>query len=169
MRPCQHGDKAEPAHTDDHVDVFLGTFSMDHKISLERRLELEPYTLSLADLLLTKLQIFRLNEKDLRDIVTILADTEVAEQDGPGMIDAGYIGKLCGEDWGLFYDVAKNLQRVDEGIAGFGLSDAQVARAHHGVLYLIVAIDDAPKSLRFRMRARIGTRKTWHGELDGQE
>ena len=169
VRPCLHGGKVDPAHIDDHVDVFLGTFRMDHVISLEQRLELEPYTLSLSDLLLTKLQIFRLNEKDLRDIVTILADTEVGEQDGPGMIDAAYIGKLCGEDWGLFYDVAMNLQRVDVGVASFGLGDAQVARAHHGVLRLIAALDDAPKSLRFRMRARLGTRMAWHSELDDQE
>ena len=64
----------------------------------------------------------RLTEKDLRDIVTILADTEVGQQDGLGMINAGYIGKLCADDWGLFYDVAMNLQRVDEGAASFGLS-----------------------------------------------
>lgn len=169
VRPCQHGDKAEPAHADDHVDVFLGTFRMDHEIALEHRLELEPYTLSLSDLLLTKLQIFRLTEKDLRDIVTILADTEVGEQEVPGMIDAGYIGELCGEDWGLFYDVARSLQRINEGVASFGLSDAQVARARHGVLRLIAAIDDAPRSLRFRMRARVGTRRPWHSELDDQE
>ena len=169
VRPCAHGEKAEPAHADDHVDVFLGTFRMDHEISLERRLEIEPYTLPLADLLLTKLQIFRLNEKDLRDIVTLLADTEVGEQDGPGMINAAYIGKLCGEDWGLFYDVAMNLQRVDESATTFDLSETQVARAHHGVLHLIAAIDDAPKSLGFRMRARIGTHKAWHSELDDQE
>ena len=62
-----------------------------------------------------------------------------------------------------------NLQRVDEGATTFDLSDAQVARAHHGVLRLIAAIDDAPKSLRFRMRARVGTRRPWHSELDGQE
>ena len=85
------------------------------------------------------------------------------------MIDAAYIGKLCGEDWGLFYDVAMNLQRVDVGVASFGLGDAQVARAHHGVLRLIAAIDDAPKSLRFRLRARLGTHAAWHSELDDQE
>jgi hypothetical protein len=169
VRPCEHGGKAEPAHSDDHVDVFLGTFRMDHEISLEQRLELEPYTLSLSDLLLTKLQIFRLTEKDLRDIVTILADTEVGQQDGPGAIKASYIGKLCGEDWGLFYDVAMNLQRVDEGATTFDSSEAQVASVRRGVLRLIAALDDAPKSLRFRMRARIGTRKSWHSELDGQE
>ncbi len=135
------------AHADDHVDVFLDTFRMDHDIALLRRLEIEPYTLSLADLLLTKLQIFRLNEKDLRDIVTLLADIEVARADGPGeaaagsidsgtivagQIDAGYIGRLCADDWGLFYDVTMNLQRVGEAIARFDLSDAQVGAREPG-------------------------------------
>ncbi len=171
VRPCRHsgGPEGDRAHGDDHIDVFLGTFRMDHEISLEQRLEVEPYTLSLADLLLTKLQIFRLNEKDLRDIITILADTEVGEQGGPGMIDAGYIGRLCSDDWGLFYDVALNLQRVDGGAASFDLSEAQMTRTHRGVLHLIAAIDEAPKSLRFRMRARVGTRKRWHSELDDQD
>ena len=171
MRPCQHGSgpQGDRAHADDHIDVFLGTFRMDHDISLERRLELEPYTLSLSDLLLTKLQIFRLNEKDLRDIVTLLVDAEVGDKDAPGVIDGRYIGKLCADDWGLFYDVATNLQRTDERAAAFGLSDAQVAHTRHGVLRLIAAIDGAPKSVRWRLRARPGARKTWHNELDDQE
>ena len=62
-----------------------------------------------------------------------------------------------------------NLQRVDEGATTFDSSEAQVASVRRGVLRLIAALDDAPKSLRFRMRARIGTRKSWHSELDGQE
>jgi hypothetical protein len=171
VRPCAHGGGPGTgrAHADDHIDVFLDTFRMDHDIALARRLEIEPYTLSLSDLLLTKLQIFRLNEKDLRDIVTLLADTEVGEQDAPGVADARYIGKLCADDWGLFYDVAMNLQRVGERAAAFDLNDAEEARLRHGVLRLIAAIDGAPKSLRWRLRARVGTRKTWHNELDGQE
>ena len=158
-----------PAHADDHIDVFLDTFRMDHDIALTRRLEIEPYTISLSDLLLTKLQIFRLEEKDLRDIVTLLSDAEVGEEDAPGLIDGGYVGKLCADDWGLFYDVATNLSRVDERAATFGLSQAQVAHVRHGVARLIAAIDGAPKSVRWRLRARIGTRKTWHAQLDGQE
>jgi hypothetical protein len=171
VRPCRHTGEAGTGavHGDDHIDVFLDTFRMDHDIALARRLEIEPYTLSLSDLLLTKLQIFRVNEKDLRDIVTLLADTEVGDREAPGVIDARYIAKLCGDDWGLFYDVAMNLQRVDERAATFGMSDVQVAGVRRGVLRLIAAIDGEPKSVRFRLRARLGTRKTWHSELDGQK
>jgi len=171
VRPCRHEGEpgADRAHTDDHVDVFLDTFRMDHNVALARRLEIEPYTVSLSDLLLTKLQIFRLNEKDLRDIVTLLADAEVGGRDGPGVIDDGYIGRLCADDWGLFYDVAMNLQRVDERVAAFNLSEAQLARLRHGVLRLIAAIDGSPKSVRWRLRARVGTRTSWHNQLDDQE
>jgi hypothetical protein len=86
VRPCGHrdGPGAEPAHADDHIDVFLGAFRMDHDIALARRLEIEPYTVSLSDLLLTRLQMFRLEEKDLRDVVTLLSDAEVGVEDAPG-------------------------------------------------------------------------------------
>jgi hypothetical protein len=171
VRPCAHDRERAVgrAHADDHVDVFIDTFRMDHHIALARRLEIEPYTVSLSDLLLTKLQIFRLNEKDLRDIVTLLADVEVAEEDAPGLINGLYIGELCANDWGLFYDVTTNLQHVGERAAAFDLNDAEEARLRHGVLRLIAAIDGAPKSVRWRLRARVGTRKIWHGQLDDQE
>ena len=171
VRPCRHGSGPGPgpAHADDHIDVFLDTFRMDHEIALARRLDVEPYTLFLSDLLLTKLQIFRLNDKDLRDIVTLLADAEVGAEERPGVIDARYIGSLCADDWGLFYDVALNLQRVTEHVGTFGISDTQVARVREGVLRLIAAIDGAPKSLRWHLRARVGTRAPWHSELDGQD
>ncbi len=171
VRPCTHGGGpgASPAHADDHVDVFLDTFRMDHDIALGRRLEIEPYTVSLSDLLLSKLQIFRLEEKDLRDVVTLLGDVDVGAEDAPGLINGSYIGRLCADDWGLFYDVATNLARVEEGAATLDLSDAQAARVRSGVARLIGAIDGAPKSVRWRLRARVGTRKAWHSAIDDQE
>jgi hypothetical protein len=45
----------------------------------------------------------------------------------------------------------------------------QVARVRNGVMRLIAAIDGAPKSLRWRLRARVGTRTTWHNQIDDQE
>jgi hypothetical protein len=171
VRPCRHlsGPGTGAAHADDHIDVFLGSFRMDHDITLTRRLKIEPYTISLSDLLLTKLQIFRLEEKDLRDIVTLLGDLTVGEEDAPGLINSHYIGELCADDWGLFYDVTINLARVDERAATVDLSAAQLARVRHGVVRLIAAIDGAPKSLSWRLRARVGTRRTWHNAIDNQQ
>ena len=104
-----------------------------------------------------------------RDIVTLLGDAEVGEEDARGLINGRYIGQLCADDWGLFYDVATNLTHVDEGAGTFDLSDLRVARVHKRVVRLIAAIDGAPKSVRWRLRARVGTRKTWHNQIDAQE
>ncbi len=170
VRPCEHGARpANPAHAEDHIDVFLDTFRMDHDIALARRLEIEPYTLSLSDLLLTKLQIFRLNDKDVRDMVTLLGDAEVGDEDAPGTINGRYIARLCADDWGLFHDVAMNLQRVHERVAIFALDPPQETRVLRGVTRLIAAIDGTPKTLRWRLRARVGTRTNWHNELEGQD
>jgi hypothetical protein len=170
VRPCRHGaEQAGAAHADDHIDVFLDTFHMDHDIALKRRLELEPVSLSLADLLLTKLQIFALNDKDIRDIVTLLDGAEVSDDGEAGTIDARYIAGLCADDWGLFYDVVRNLQRVDERVGRLGLTDSGLARVRRGLLRLIAAIDTTPRSLRFRLRARVGTRARWHSHLDDQD
>jgi hypothetical protein len=172
VRPCAHGSGtgSGATHADDRVDVFLGTFRMDHDIALGERLDIEPYTVTVSDLLLTKLQIFRLEDKDLRDILTLLSDIEVGGGAGAGeVIDAGYIGDLCATDWGLFYDVAMNLHRVDERAGTLGLNAAQEARVRRGITRLIAAVDGTPKTMRWRLRARIGTRKAWHNEVSDQE
>jgi hypothetical protein len=170
VRPCAHGAGLGmgAAHAEDHVDIFLGSVRMDHDIALATRLEIEPYTVSISDLVLSKLQIFRLNEKDMRDVVTLLGDREVVDEDGPGVVNGRYIGELCAGDWGLFYDVAGNLARVDEHLGEYALSDEQLARVRRGVARLIGAIDGAPKSLGWRLRARVGTRKAWHNTLEDQ-
>jgi hypothetical protein len=64
-----------------HVDIFLGTFNMCHSLNLEGRMEQEPLTLPLSDLLLTKLQIVKLNPKDALDSLVLLGDHEVSGTD----------------------------------------------------------------------------------------
>jgi hypothetical protein len=48
---------------DRQVDILVGTFRMSHEIRLGKRLDMEPLTIPLVELLLTKLQIVELNEK----------------------------------------------------------------------------------------------------------
>src|SRR5579862_6911217 len=47
-----------------HVDIFFDKLSFNHVINFSRRLDLDPVTISLADLLLEKLQIVKMGEKD---------------------------------------------------------------------------------------------------------
>src|SRR6476659_4656935 len=83
------------------VDVFLGSFEMCHALPITDRLDLEPRTIPLAELLLTKLQIFHLNQKDLYDIWAILHAHDVAEHDDDA-VNAAYVAELLAADWGLW-------------------------------------------------------------------
>ena len=63
------------------VDVWLEVFRMAHKFNFKDRLPLDNPTLPLSDLLMTKLQIVELNEKDARDMVCLLADHDLSDND----------------------------------------------------------------------------------------
>jgi hypothetical protein len=167
-RPCRHeaGDRA--LHEDDHVDVFLDTFRMDHEIALKDRLELDDYTVSVTDQLLTKLQIHRPEEKDVRDVLTLLKDLALAEEEGPGVIGLRRLARLCARDWGLFHDVERNLDRCAALLDGYGLSAEEEGRILDGLAGIDRAIEAEPKSIRWRLRARIGERRPWFTEVEEQ-
>src|SRR5690242_19216847 len=48
------------------ADIFLDVFKMCHTLHIGERLTLDEYTISISDLLLTKLQVVEINEKDVR-------------------------------------------------------------------------------------------------------
>ena len=170
-RPCVHesANGASAVHADDHVDVFLDVFRMDHRVDLRRRLTVEPYTVSASDLLLTKLQLFRAEERDRRDVVTLLKDDRLADEDAPGTVNIAYLTGLCARDWGLQYDVLRNLRRCAETLASFELAPADEERVRAALESLLRSIEEAPKTRAWRWRARIGTRRRWHDHVEEQD
>lgn len=133
------------------VDVFVDSFELCHRLDLRSRLALEAETIPAADLLLTKLQIFELTQKDVDDIALLLIEHELAN--GPGdHIDIVYMSELMGDDWGLWRTCTKTLGDVA------GCRSDVAAKAQQ----LEAVFEAAPKTRRFRMRARIGERKRWY-------
>src|SRR5436853_5486407 len=102
------------------LDVFIGDFSMCHQIPIAARLEREPLPLPLAELLLTKLQIVQLTERDQRDIYSLTYHHPVIEADGPG-IEAGYIAQICARDWGLWRTVKTTMERSRSAVGEYEL------------------------------------------------
>lgn len=145
------------------VDVFLGTFEMCHKLSLDQNLNLHPLTLSPADLLLTKLQIIQLNAKDIQDILALLLDFPPVESTShPGdELDVGRIARLCGQDWGWFTTVNDNLDFIVAKAPEF-LSPEEAAIIAQRVEILKRALLEAPKSPGWRLRAVAGRRIPWY-------
>jgi hypothetical protein len=141
------------------VDVFVGTFRMCHEIPVGERLELDPTSIPLAELLLTKLQVHELNEKDIRDAVALLSTSSVGDADGTS-VNGTRVAELLAADWGLWRTTTLNLARCREHLASYdGVDHAHVGRQFDE---LDRRIEDAPKSRAWRARARVGERKRWY-------
>jgi hypothetical protein len=143
------------------ADVFVGSFEMCHRVPVAERLELEPLTLPLAELLVTKLQIVELNDKDVRDALALLAAHAVEERDGDA-VNAGRVAALCAGDWGLWRTLTANLREVAERAPDYGLDAAAGAAVGAGVERLLARVDAEPKSRAWRLRARVGERVRWY-------
>jgi hypothetical protein len=143
------------------VDVFVGVFRMSHKIPFGERLDLEPLTIPLAELLLTKLQIVELNEKDVKDALALLHDHPVEEDDGDS-VNGGRIAALCAADWGLWRTFTANLGAVGDRVERYDLPAEDKRRITGRVRELQERIEREPKSLGWKMRSKIGDRKRWY-------
>jgi hypothetical protein len=149
-----------------HVDVFFDRLEFCHVIPVNGRLGADRPTLPLAELLLSKLQIVRINEKDVIDVALLLLEHPLGAGDEE-TIDSGRIAALCAAEWGLWRTLTQNLAKVDALVAGYEQFDAtQRSRIRERATALKAAIDAQPKPLAWRMRDRIGDRRQWWVEVD---
>ena len=88
---------------------------MCHELDFEKRLELDERTLTLADLLLSKLQIVRMTEKDLKDIYALVNDHRLEPNpNGHEAIDVSRVADVCSNDWGWYRTVKGNVEKATE-------------------------------------------------------
>jgi hypothetical protein len=149
-----------------HLDVFYDRLEFCHVIPLTGRLEADTPTIPLAELLLSKLQIVKLNEKDVVDAILLLLDHRLGGGDGD-TIDVGRIAGLCAQDWGLWRTLTMNLDKVTALAASYPqLSEEQRVTAAAAADAVKAAIDAVPKSFAWRMRDRVGDRRQWWTDVD---
>lgn len=150
------------------VDIFYDKLDFCHPIEFKDRLHLDSPTIPLSDICLEKLQIVEINEKDLKDLMILLLEHPVS----PGatgereQIDGEYIAGLLAKDWGFYHTVNMNLDRV----LSFLTSYEAFTREHREVIERRIAelrerIDSEPKSIKWKMRARVGTRQKWYRDV----
>jgi hypothetical protein len=144
---------------DRQVDIFVGAFAMSHRIPLDTRLEVDPVSIPLAELLLTKLQIAELNEKDVRDALALLEGHPVGDADGE-TVNAGRIAALCGADWGLWRTITGNLDTCCALAPGYDVPNRAEVEAR--LQELLHRIEAEPKTRSWKLRAKIGERKRWY-------
>jgi hypothetical protein len=149
------------------VDVFMNELYFCHRIPFDGRLDLDRPTISTADLLLEKMQIVELNLKDITDTMVLLLEHPIATaRDGTEVIDGPYIADLLHDDWGFYYTVTTNLQKVDRFLpdnAALSPDQAEVIRAR--LAEMLGLIEGAPKSRKWRLRAKVGPKKQWYQDV----
>jgi hypothetical protein len=149
------------------VDIVIDELTMSHRLDLRGQLDGAGPTLSPADLLLTKLQVWEINHKDLGDAACLLADhglaagTSGASPAGTDEISLARVTAVLGADWGFCHTAERNLGKVAELAAAEPLPDAgHDVAAQAGAIQ--AAIEAAPKSRSWRLRSRIGERVKWY-------
>jgi hypothetical protein len=149
-----------------HVDVFYNALEFCHPISFLGRLEIEQYTLPLAELLLEKMQIVQINEKDLIDSLMLLREHPLGDTDQE-TINAAIIARILGNDWGFWRTVTGNLKLLDETLDGYGGLTGEDRRVVRGrIKELETRIAAEPKTLRWKARAKIGEKIKWYKNVE---
>jgi hypothetical protein len=160
-----HGARRLLYHAPDrsyHVDVFLDELDMSHNLDLEAHLGDEDLTLPAAELLLTKLQIAKLNRKDAADAAMLLLEHEPAEEDGPGRLNVARVAEICAADWGLYTTISDNLGTVRRLLTELLPDDAQRQIVGTRIDDLLERLEGEPKTRGWKLRAKVGRRKRWY-------
>jgi hypothetical protein len=161
------------------VDVLVDKLEMCHRIEFGDRLDRSTPTLPVADLLLSKLQVVKINRKDVLDALILLAEHPLAQDDGArdssegvGAISLPRILSFTSNDWGWWRTVTYNLDKLIQFLetdftdADLDIGGARPVLFHprEQIVALRAAIDNAPKSTKWRLRNTVGERQQWYVE-----
>lgn len=153
-----------------YVDIFRDALLYCHPIYFNDRLELDFPTIPLVDLLLEKAQIVKINAKDLFDIVVLLLDHDMGDGSTAEKIDLKRILNLWSKDWGFYHTGTTNLLKSKDYIAQMPeLSREEGDIVRRKIDQLLLDVNAAPKSLRWKLRSLIGTRMRWYEEVEDVE
>lgn len=152
------------------TDIFLDRLEMNHVIDFRGRLDADYPTIPLAELLLEKMQIVNINEKDLKDLLVLLLEHEVGDTD-KDEINAGYIAERLSNDWCFYHTVTLNLDKVTRFMGKYSnvFTADQVRLIGERTSQLKERIESKDKSLGWKMRAKVGTRKMWYNPVEEME
>ena len=149
-----------------HIDIFFEKLEFCHPLNFSGRLEVEELTLPLAELLLEKMQIVQINEKDLIDSIMLLREHPVGDSDQE-TINAGVIARTLGDDWGFWRTVTGNLKLLDQMLEKYsGLKDEDRQIVRERIHQLQERIESQPKTAKWKLRSRIGERVKWYKDVE---
>ncbi len=149
------------------VDIFLDVFEMCHRFDFKDRLLIDKLTISLSDLIATKLQVVEITEREYRDIIALVKDHELSDSDSAETINGRYLAELCSDDWGIYKTFTVNIANILGAIPQYNLDEKDRELVRTRLKALSDMMEKAPKSLRWKLRARVGERVQWYELPEG--
>ena len=149
------------------VDVIVDRLEMCHALDLADRLEVAGLTLPLADLVLSKLQIVKCDRKDLLDVIALLCEHPLTRDDSG--ISVPRITSLLSADWGWWRTTTGNLSACQSVLSSISPAELDFGRPPSfdpasQIRQLQEAIERAPKTMKWKLRAKVGDRAIWYEE-----
>ena len=149
-----------------HVDIFYEKLDFCHAIYWKDRLETDSPTIPLAELLLEKMQIVQINEKDIIDTIMLLLEHPIGDSDHE-TINMKRVAAICAADWGFWRTTTMNLDKVRQLAHHYPqLTDEQKAKVESQVNAALARMDAEPKTMGWKLRARVGDRVKWYKDVD---
>ncbi len=139
---------------------------MDHDLDVRGRLLVDEYAISPADAFIGKVQIGQINAKDAHDVIALVKDVPLREADDESSICLPYLAETCADDWGLYQDVVTNIDVVLATVDDFDLSREEAAWVYGRLTAIREAIRSEEKTVRWKLRARVGKRVAWRREIE---
>ncbi|MCL6443013.1 MAG: hypothetical protein K6T83_06095 [Alicyclobacillus sp.] len=143
------------------ADVFISEFAQCHKLELEPRLYILDETLPPADLLLMKLQVVEINEKDLKDLCVIFLGAKLGSVDSSTEINTNYLTGLTSQDWGWYTTCKDTLNKLADYVSA-RISNRERDEILEKIRDLEKKMDERPKSMKWKMRSKVGRRMPWY-------
>lgn len=149
-----------------HIDVFYEKLDFCHTIYWKERLEADAPTIPLAELLMEKMQIVQINEKDVIDTIMLLLEHPLGSVDKE-TINIKRIAMLCASDWGLWRTTTMNLEKVRSLAHSYPqLSEEHRSKVESQTKEAFEWLEKEPKSTGWKLRSRVGDRVKWYKEVD---
>lgn len=149
-----------------HVDIFYEKLDFCHAIYWKGRLEVDSPTIPLTELLLEKMQIVQINEKDIIDTIMLFLEHPLGDTDHEA-INIKLAAQLCANDWGLWRTTTMNLNKVKQLSQHYTqLSPEQKSKVASQVEATLSRLNNEPKSLAWKIRDRVGDRVKWYKDVD---
>ena len=148
------------------AEIFYDQLEFNHRIPFKKRLEKDFPTFPTAELLLQKIQMVHMNEKDIKDSIILLRAHEFGEGDD-NQINKERIADILCNDWGFYYTATKNLNKIKDNLDSYSvLQESDKHVISNRIEEILNFLEEHPKTLKWKSRSIIGTKIKWYNEVD---